>query len=88
MIAADDSNTAKDILKETRDDGRTSASVLEETKNDSKTSKEILNSMQQLLVQTRDDSKAFSFTVSLLTVLFLPGSFVSVSIIDSRFMSY
>lgn len=51
---------------------------MREAQGDSNTSKEILTETKNLLEESRKDSKSLTNTVSILTLLFLPGTFISV----------
>lgn len=54
--------------------------------DDSSTAKRLLEQSTRLLEQTKNDNRSLTKTVSLLTLLFLPGTFISVSC-DTAFLA-
>ena len=64
LVAAEDSKTAKEILGESATGSTNSTKILQATR--------------KLLLETRNDGRELTNIVSLLTLMFLPGAFISV----------
>jgi hypothetical protein len=71
-------NTSRAFNSVAAHDSHVAAQTLSETQKDGETSKDILRGTKSLLEAARDDSKMLTKTVSIMTLLFLPGTLISV----------